>query len=402
METSRIQWLLRPVPDAYEKDMLRCVVKSDGLSCEVEGFFAGASTSHAYTLALQTGAAGSYRVLELCERSAGEPGPWVIRAKTNTLERMNQFQRLWLLEDGKPLYWAGMSGASAYDARAAEMVATAYVRLNQKINKQERAVNTEPQPAALGLQAEEGAVSFVAQPDEAGKHPVVHVEKNVAAGGEQLVTKVTGDGTLEPAPMSDEPLATEATGDEEQEPVSGEQPIEEAAQQNEPPQAVFEAGEMPSTAEGKSTELGTSLSETEAIPAAEPSTAHQPNMVHILRMPRPILSSECEEPEPEVVSQTMLYDLQPLSIAQLVEEGTPVQPFPGTVTGAKFVRVEVPGGVGFDHYVVGVIPVADGNTFFMAGFPVVDGQTPDPELKGYTHYLPSRDGGGYWVKYMEK
>ena len=90
-------------------------------------------------------------------------------------------------------------------------------------------------------------------------------------------------------------------------------------------------------------------------------------------------------------------DLGPDQLVELLEQGEPVSPFCGQLPGAKFVRIIC--GPPMDHYLVGSIPLGQQGGFYLVGVPAHDGWQPPSHMPEFRHYLPAKEGPGYWIRY---
>ena len=80
-------------------------------------------------------------------------------------------------------------------------------------------------------------------------------------------------------------------------------------------------------------------------------------------------------------------------------KGQPVKPpFAGTFNGSKFVRVEVTKAMGFNHIMVGEVPLGKLPVYMLC----IPGSAARPPvgLPQFNRWIPARGGGGYWVKYL--
>ncbi len=80
-------------------------------------------------------------------------------------------------------------------------------------------------------------------------------------------------------------------------------------------------------------------------------------------------------------------------------KGAPCRPpFAGTFNGSKFVRVEVAKAMGFNHIMVGEVPLGKLPVYMLC----VPGSAARPPigLPQFNRWIPARGGGGYWVKYL--
>lgn len=90
-------------------------------------------------------------------------------------------------------------------------------------------------------------------------------------------------------------------------------------------------------------------------------------------------------------------DLGPDQLVELLEQGEPISPFCGQLPGAKFVRIVC--GPPMDHYLVGSIPLGQQGGFYLVGVPAHDGWQPPSHMPEFRHYLPAKEGPGYWIRY---
>jgi len=83
------------------------------------------------------------------------------------------------------------------------------------------------------------------------------------------------------------------------------------------------------------------------------------------------------------------------SIAVWAEAGREVQPFCGTLAGASFRELQQAGLT----CLAGHIPLGEGKGVYLTGIRAEHGWRPPPHLADFNHYLPVREGVGYWVRY---
>jgi len=107
----------------------------------------------------------------------------------------------------------------------------------------------------------------------------------------------------------------------------------------------------------------------------------------------PFLPSALEEPLP--------WALDARGVRAALTRGEEASPFPGLLPGAKFARLRLPKSfLPVDHYIVGVIPVGEDRSYLLAAVPGPPGGLPEGIPVGFSHYLPAREGAGYWVRYF--
>jgi len=108
------------------------------------------------------------------------------------------------------------------------------------------------------------------------------------------------------------------------------------------------------------------------------------------------------EPAPAYALPPEIDDLSADQLPVIMQHAPEVSPFVGLLPGARFVSVATGLNLedGFDHYIVGHIPLGDSG-FYMLGIPAGSSWQPPAHLPEFRHYIPCAESGGYWVKYMD-
>lgn len=73
-------------------------------------------------------------------------------------------------------------------------------------------------------------------------------------------------------------------------------------------------------------------------------------------------------------------------------------PFAGKFADSKFVKIEIASAIGFDHMLVGSVPIGQ-MTVYMLCVPGKAIRSP-LGLPEYSRFVPSVKGDGYWIKYI--
>lgn len=94
----------------------------------------------------------------------------------------------------------------------------------------------------------------------------------------------------------------------------------------------------------------------------------------------------------------MLWNVE--RIEEEVESNPAESPFVGTFKGSKFARIDISTRDSFDHLLVGRVPL-DNIPVYMLCIPGPASQPPIG-VKGFGRWIPTKDGKGYWVKYITK
>lgn len=94
----------------------------------------------------------------------------------------------------------------------------------------------------------------------------------------------------------------------------------------------------------------------------------------------------------------MLWNVE--RIENEVDNNPTDSPFVGTFKGSRFSRVEISTKDTFDHLLVGKVPL-DNIPVYMLCIP---GSATNPPIgvEGFGRWIPTKDGKGYWVKYITK
>lgn len=94
----------------------------------------------------------------------------------------------------------------------------------------------------------------------------------------------------------------------------------------------------------------------------------------------------------------MLWNVE--RIENEVDNNPTESPFVGTFKGSRFSRVEISTKDTFDHLLVGKVPL-DNIPVYMLCIP---GSATNPPIgvEGFGRWIPTKDGKGYWVKYITK
>jgi len=112
------------------------------------------------------------------------------------------------------------------------------------------------------------------------------------------------------------------------------------------------------------------------------------------------IEEPAEESLPRQAAEILPWALDAQSIDLALEAGDTIFPFPGMLEGAKFVRLPLGDVAGADHYVAGKIPLMESAAYYLVGIPAPPEGMAQMAAQDFTHYLPSREGAGYWVKYI--
>lgn len=118
------------------------------------------------------------------------------------------------------------------------------------------------------------------------------------------------------------------------------------------------------------------------------------------RIQPPIKSFSINDCEPKA---EMKADIIPISwdsgkIDEALSTKPLAMPFAGNYAGSKFVRVDVSDAQGYDHVIVGKVPL-DKMPVYMLCVPG-SATRPPAALPEFNRWIPGRAGSGYWVKYI--
>lgn len=400
---ARMMMTLRPVPGT-SGGAGRCQVTTrEGrlyVAAQIQGL-----TQPGKLVAQWTG--GRMEVLD----TQTQPGAW--KVERETVGSLPQY--LWVVIGSRPALVGALPGSGGYSDAAAQTVAERMTEQAAEHKRQSLPLATAPLPKPEPVQAAPAKIQ-----------PPVPAEVESVAPAEVLPPAPVEVVCLEEVPVLEAPEDT---------PVM--QPAEPAVDvmAPSPPSSLrtarmrtrrrqFAPEDLPQVVQpgGKS-------EESQAVFAPEPPKEQPPVPQPPVLQPQMEQPSQPEEapqaqqappqPIPEAVQEmveaeeeiltpqeqppceTPEYyapnDLGPDQLVELLEQGTPVSPFCGQLPGAQFVSISC--GEPMGHYLVGSIPLGQHGGFYLVGVPAHDGWQPPSHMPEFRHYLPAKEGPGYWIRY---
>jgi len=120
----------------------------------------------------------------------------------------------------------------------------------------------------------------------------------------------------------------------------------------------------------------------------------------IERIQPPVKGFRLSEPEPKAEQKADIIPISwdPAKIEEALTTKPLAMPFAGNYAGSRFVRVDVSDAQGYDHVVVGKVPLEKMPVYMLC----VPGLAtrPPAALPEFNRWIPGRTGNGYWVKYI--